>query len=60
MNFLEPCLKELSEIRSSGPAVKETSYYGLLANLLNEIGKTLKPILGTGKALIGIVILLRE
>jgi hypothetical protein len=24
-------------------AVKETSYYGSLANLLNEIGKTLKP-----------------
>jgi hypothetical protein len=43
MNPLETCLKELSEIRSSGAAVKETSYYGPLANLLNEIGKTLKP-----------------
>jgi hypothetical protein len=36
MNPLETYLKELSEIRSSGAAVKETSYYGPLANLLNE------------------------
>ena len=43
MNPLETYLKELSEIRSSGAAVKETSYYGPLANLLNEIGKTFKP-----------------
>ena len=43
MNPLETYLKELSEIRASGAAVKETSYYGPLANLLNEIGKTLKP-----------------
>jgi hypothetical protein len=42
-NPLETYLKELSEIRSSGAAVKETSYYGPLATLLNEIGKTLKP-----------------
>jgi hypothetical protein len=43
MNPLETYLKELSKIRSSVAAVKETSYYGPLANLLNEIGKTLKP-----------------
>jgi len=43
MNHLEIYLRELSEIRSSGAAVKETSYYTCLANLLNEIGKTLKP-----------------
>jgi hypothetical protein len=43
MNPLETYLKDLSEIRASGAAVKETSYYGPLANLLNEIGKTLKP-----------------
>jgi hypothetical protein len=43
MNPLESYLKELSEIRSSGAAVKETSYYGKLENLLNEIGRTLKP-----------------
>jgi hypothetical protein len=43
MNPLEAYLKELSEIRSSGAAVRGTSCYGPLANLLNEIGKTLKP-----------------
>ncbi len=37
MNPLETYLKELSEIRSSGAAVKETSDYGFLANLLNGI-----------------------
>jgi hypothetical protein len=42
MNLLETYLKELSEIRSSGAAVKETSYYGPMAALLNEIGRTLK------------------
>ena len=43
MNFLEEYLNELHEIRSSGSAVKETSYYPALSNLLNGIGKTLKP-----------------
>ncbi len=43
MNPLETYLKELTEIRASGAGVKETSYYGPLATLLNEIGKTLKP-----------------
>jgi hypothetical protein len=43
MNPLEAYLSELSAIRSSGAAVKETSYYTPLANLLNEIGKSLKP-----------------
>ena len=43
MNPLETYLKELSEIRSSGAGVKETSCYPALSNLLNEIGKTLKP-----------------
>jgi Type ISP C-terminal specificity domain/N-6 DNA Methylase len=36
-------IQDLRDIRSSGAAVKETSYYGALANLLNEVGKTLKP-----------------
>jgi hypothetical protein len=36
-------LRELREIRSSGSAVKETSYYGPLANLLNTIGDKLRP-----------------
>ena len=36
-------IQELRDIRSTGAAVKETSYYGALANLLNEVGKSLKP-----------------
>jgi hypothetical protein len=40
---LEIYLHDLRDIRSSGAAVKETSYYGPLASLFNEIGKTLKP-----------------
>jgi hypothetical protein len=43
MNVLEEYLQELHEIRSSGSAVKETSYYPALSNLLNAIGKGLKP-----------------
>ena len=43
MHPLETYLQELRVIRSSGAAVKETSYYPTLANLLNEIGKKLKP-----------------
>lgn len=40
---LETYLTDLSLTRSSGGAVKETSYYPALSNLLNEVGKTLKP-----------------
>jgi hypothetical protein len=36
-------LRALHEIRSSGSAVAETSYYGTLEHLLNEIGRSLKP-----------------
>jgi hypothetical protein len=43
MNPLETYLERLVLIRSSGSAVKETSYYGTLENLFNEVGKTLKP-----------------
>ena len=43
MHPLEIYLEELSAIRSSGAAVKETSGYGSLANLFNAIGQTLKP-----------------
>jgi N-6 DNA methylase len=43
MNTLENYLRDLRVIRSSGQAVDETSYYGPLAQLLNEVGKTLKP-----------------
>jgi hypothetical protein len=43
MNPLETYLRELRDIHSTGAAVPETSYYGCLERLLNEIGKTLKP-----------------
>ncbi|MFI5057257.1 MAG: type ISP restriction/modification enzyme [Candidatus Acidiferrales bacterium] len=43
MTPLEAYLTALREIRSSGEAVDETSYYGALETLFNEIGKTLKP-----------------
>jgi hypothetical protein len=43
MHALETYLQDLRATRSSGAAVKETSYYPALANLLNEVGKTLKP-----------------
>lgn len=43
MNPVETYLIELRQIRSTGAAVSETSYYGALANLLNAIGGMLKP-----------------
>ncbi len=43
MNLLQEYLQELHEIRSSGSAVKETSYYPAISNLFNGIGKQLKP-----------------
>jgi len=43
MDPVETYIRELFEIRCSGEAVKETSYYGPLAQLFNEIGKALKP-----------------
>jgi hypothetical protein len=43
MDLLEEYLREMHEIRASGSAVKETSYYPALSNLLNGVGKGLKP-----------------
>ncbi|MFA4965422.1 MAG: type ISP restriction/modification enzyme [Thermoleophilia bacterium] len=43
MNPVEAYLTELRDIRASGAAVPETSGYGALANLLNEVGGKLKP-----------------
>jgi hypothetical protein len=43
MSPVERYLQELREIHSSGAGVKETTYYTALANLLDEVGKTLKP-----------------
>lgn len=43
MTVLETYLRELRDIRSSGAAVQETAFYSVLANLLTEVGKQLKP-----------------
>jgi hypothetical protein len=43
MHPLESYLKSLHDIHLSGQAVAETSYYGPIAELLNELGKTLDP-----------------
>lgn len=41
--LVEEYLRRLAEIRATGAATDETSYYSALENLLNEIGTTLKP-----------------
>lgn len=43
MNPLETYISELSALRSSGAAVRETSGYPALSNLLNDVGRALKP-----------------
>jgi hypothetical protein len=43
MGLLETYFQELRDIRSSGAEMPEISYYTPLANLLNEVGKPLKP-----------------
>jgi len=43
MTPFEAYLTSLREIRSSGEAVDETSYYSALETFFNEIGKRLKP-----------------
>lgn len=43
VDVVEKYLRDLNQIRSSGAAVVETSYYGALETLFNETGKTLKP-----------------
>lgn len=43
MNPLEQYLIELKYIHSSGSGVEEVSYYSALSNLINAIGKSLKP-----------------
>jgi hypothetical protein len=43
MSAFESYIQDLREIRATGAASKETSYYGALEKLLNELGKTLKP-----------------
>lgn len=43
MNLTEEYLKHLAEIRATGGAQPETSYYGALATLIDAVGSTLKP-----------------
>jgi hypothetical protein len=43
MTPLETYLHELRETRQTGQAQAETSYYSQLENLLNAVGRTLKP-----------------
>jgi len=43
MDPVETYFKDLHEIRATGAGVPETSYYGALERLLNEVGKKLKP-----------------
>ena len=43
MHPVETYLKDLHEIYRTGGGTKELSYYGPLENLLNEVGKKLKP-----------------
>lgn len=40
---VETYLKRMAEIHATGSATSETSYYGAFENLLNSIGKSLKP-----------------
>ena len=40
---VEAYLTDLRDIHSRGVGTKETSYYTPLVNLLNDVGKTLKP-----------------
>ena len=43
MHPVETYLNHVADIHRTGSAVAETSYYGAIENLLNEIGKGLKP-----------------
>jgi hypothetical protein len=46
MDLLQTYLESLNVIHSSGSAVKETSYYGTLENLLNEVSYRELELLG--------------
>jgi hypothetical protein len=43
MSAFETYIQDLQEIKATGAAVKETSYYGALERLLNKLGQELKP-----------------
>ena len=42
-DFIREYLSRMADIRGTGGATKETSYYSALENLLNHFGATLKP-----------------
>ena len=41
--LLDAYLARMREIRATGAATSETSYYSALENLLNAVGKELRP-----------------
>lgn len=43
MDSLEIYIRRVSDVRKIGGGVPETTYYDILSNLFNEIGKTLNP-----------------
>ncbi|OGN88356.1 MAG: DNA methyltransferase [Chloroflexi bacterium RBG_13_46_14] len=43
IQLVEEYFRDLRDIHQSGAGLKETSYYGSIANLFNGIGKSLKP-----------------
>jgi hypothetical protein len=43
VHAIETYLSDLAKIRATGGGTKETSYYGVLENLLNEVGGKLRP-----------------
>ncbi len=43
MHAVETYIRELRDIRATGSALKETSYYSPLSNLFNDVGRGLKP-----------------
>jgi hypothetical protein len=43
IDFVREYLSRMADIRGTGGATKETSYYSALENLLNHLGKELKP-----------------
>ena len=42
-DFVREYLTRMADIRGTGGATKETSYYSALENLLNHFGENLKP-----------------
>jgi hypothetical protein len=43
VDYIREYLVRMAEIRGTGAATKETSFYGALENILNHFGKDLRP-----------------